>query len=314
MGIIFDSTILPRISIILPTYNGNRFLAEQLDSLLAQKKVKLDILMRDDSSADNTVAIAKEYEARTQGTCTMAVHVGPRLGVVANVGTLLELASRNNAQYFALADQDDIWYPQKLAEEIAAMHDLEGQFGSNVPLLVCSDARCVDASGKPLHNSFLKKLGASKDWGHNLQQALVMSWALGCSCLGNQALLRMALPLPAHKEIFMHDWWLLLVAQSFGAVKCLRKPLLDYRQHENNVIGDKPRKNLFQRLVALKSSALQTQRQARTFLFRYKQILTTEQSDLISNWANMPETPWLYRRWKCWQHGFRKPGIMHYFT
>lgn len=312
MGIIFDSTILPRISIILPTYNGNRFLAEQLDSLLAQKKVKLDILMRDDSSADNTVAIAKEYEARTQGTCTMSVHVGPRLGVVANVGTLLELASRNNAQYFALADQDDIWYPQKLAEEIAAMHDLEGQFGSNVPLLVCSDARCVDASGKPLHISFLKKLGASKDWGHNLQQALVMSWALGCSCLGNQALLRMALPLPAHKEIFMHDWWLLLVAQSFGAVKCLRKPLLDYRQHEENVMGAKGQKPFMQRITENMESSRKTQTQAKTFLKRYEHKLAEEQKNIVLDWVSMSESRWLNRYWLSWRKGFNKP-IHHFF-
>lgn len=314
MSILLRSTKNFHVTTVLPTYNGSRFLPQQLDSLIAQRNVRQDILIRDDSSTDDTLDIAKAYKKNSQGDCTITIHVGPRRGVVANVNTLLNLASRTRAPYFALADQDDIWYPHKLEEELSAIHDLERQFGSEAPLLVCSDARCVDGDGKLIHNSFLTKLGISPKWGNSLQQALVMSWALGCSCLGNRALLNMALPLPSHKEIFMHDWWLLLVAQSFGAVRCLGKPLLDYRQHEDNVVGAISRKTFLQRLKALRLNARQTQLQAQTFLFRYRHQLTAEQRSIVSNWAYMPETPWLYRRWKCWKQGFRKPGLMHYLA
>lgn len=300
------------ITVLLPTYNGARFLSEQLASLFAQENVRIRILLRDDASEDDTVAIARTLASQNaSSSCTMQVHTGPRLGVVGNVSTLLELAEHETTPYFALADQDDIWHPSKLTTQLEAMYELENRFGSDVPLLVCSDARCVDAKGAEVSPSFLKTLGIPPSWGHNLRQALVKSWALGCSCIGNAALRRMAAPLPPRDDIFMHDWWLLLVAQSFGAVRCLGKPLLDYRQHENNVFGSISRKAFLQRLKALRLNVRQTQLQAQTFLFRYKYQLTAEQRSIVSNWADMPETPWLYRRWKCWRQGFRKPGFLH---
>lgn len=131
---------------------------------------------------------------------------------------------------------------------------------------MCSDARCVDAKGAEVSPSFSEDTWDPSQLGHNSCQALVKSWALGCSCLGNAALRRMVAPLPPRDDIFMHDWWLLLVAQCFGGVSCLRQPLLDYRQHEGNVAGAKRQKLLIQRITAHITNTLQTQKQAGTFL------------------------------------------------
>ena len=297
------------ITVLLPTYNGARFLSEQLASLFAQENVRIRILLRDDASEDDTVAIARTFASQNaSSSCSIQVHTGPRLGVVGNVSTLLELAEHETTPYFALADQDDIWHPSKLTTQLEAMYELENRFGSDVPLLVCSDARCVDAKGAEVSPSFLKTLGIPPSWGHNLRQALVKSWALGCSCIGNAALRRMAAPLPPRDDIFMHDWWLLLVAQCFGGVSCLRQPLLDYRQHEGNVVGAKRQKLLIQRITAHITNTLQTQKQAGTFLERYKKVLATEQRELVADWANMPKLPWAYRYWKSWRKNLRKPG------
>lgn len=286
------------IAVLLPTYNGARFLPEQLASLFAQENVHIHILLRDDASEDDTVAIARTFASQNaSSSCTMQVHTGPRLGVVGNVSALLELAEHENAPYFALADQDDVWHPNKLTTQLEAMHELENRLGADVPLLVCSDARCVDASGAEVSPSFLKTLGIPPSWGLNLRQALVKSWALGCSCLGNAALRKMAAPLPPRDEIFMHDWWLLLVAQSFGGVSCIRHPLLDYRQHEDNVMGAKRQKPLMQRITAHITNSLQTQKQAGTFLQRYKNVLAAEQRELVADWANEFKLTWLFRRW-----------------
>lgn len=296
------------VTVLLPTYNGARFLYEQLNSISLQENVQLRILLRDDASEDDTIAIAQSFASRNpSNSCTLTVHRGPRQGVVGNVSTLLELSEHDNTPYFALADQDDIWHTNKLATQLEAMHELEHRFGVDVPLLVCSDARCVDAAGAQVSPSFLNTLGILPTWGHNLRQALVMSWALGCSCLGNEALRRLASPLPASSDIFMHDWWLLLVAQCFGGVSCLRQPLLDYRQHEENVMGAKRQGPVMQRITESMKNSRKTQKQAKTFLKRYDQLLSAEQRETVATWANMLELPWLYSCWQRWRKGFSKP-------
>lgn len=297
----------PLIDILLPTWNGERFLREQLDSLLAQHGVAIRILVRDDASGDGTWHLLQAYAARHD---IIALHAGARLGVVGNVGRLLTLSERENkAGYFALCDQDDVWYPHKLAESMQVMRRLERRYGSDRPLLVCSDARCVDCAGRQLHASFLHALGLSPRWGRDLRQVLVMSHALGCSCLGNAALRQRALPLPAADDIFMHDWWLLLVSSCFGVVHCIAEPLLEYRQHGANRLGARRQKTAFmQRLRASRESARCSQRQARTFLQRYESQMDISALQMVRAWADMPETPWLLRQWLCHKHGFAKPG------
>lgn len=297
-----------RIDILLPAWNGERFFQAQLNSLLAQQKVNSRIIVRDDASDDGTFCLARTYAARH---ANIEVHAGPRLGVVGNINWLLaRSATEDKASYFALSDQDDVWHPHKLSREMDTMHTLEYRFGSDTPLLVCSDARCVDDQNCELHPSFLKQLGVPSDWGKDLRQTLVMSHALGCSCLGNTALRRLALPIPAAEDIFMHDWWLLLVAMCFGAVDCIHEPLLDYRQHVGNVLGAKGKGRFLQRLAASRRYAWRSQRQARTFLTRFADKLDNWQRDAVYTWAFMPISPLWYRHWLCWRHGFAKPGLM----
>lgn len=297
-----------RIDILLPAWNGERFFQAQLDSLLAQQKVDSRIVVRDDASDDGTLGLARAYAARH---ANIEVHAGPRLGVVGNINWLLtRSAGEERADYFALSDQDDVWHPHKLSREMDAMHALECRFGSEAPLLVCSDARCVDAQSRELHPSFLKQLGVPSDWGKDLRQTLVMSHALGCSCLGNAALRRLALPIPAAEDIFMHDWWLLLVAMCFGAAYCIHEALLDYRQHAGNVLGAKGKGRFLQRLAASRQHARRSQRQAQTFLIRFADKLDTWQRDAVRAWAFMPISPLWYRLWLCQRHGFAKPGLI----
>ena len=302
----------PLIDILLPTWNGAAFLPAQLDSLLRQQDVSTRILLRDDGAEDGTCVIVRRFAERHG---QLLPHAGPRLGVVGNVDALLSRSEAEDAAgYFALCDQDDIWYPHKLAVSLQAMRALEKRFGPEKPLLVCGDARCVTADGRPLHASFLKRMGLPPDWGDDLRHVLVMSHALGCTCLGNAALRRLALPLPEAEAIFMHDWWLLLVAVSFGAVHCLDMPLLEYRQHAANVLGATRRGRPRQRLAAWRDGARRTQRQARTFLERYAGQLDPAQRQIVQAWAFMPERPWLLRRWRCWRQGFAKPGLARLWT
>ena len=178
----------PRIDILLPTWNGERFLQAQLASLLTQHGVSVRILVHDDASDDGTWRLAQTCAARHRN---IVLHTGPHVGVVGNVSRLLELSEHENrAGYFALCDQDDIWYPHKLARSMQAMRQLERRCGTGRPLLVCADARCVDAQGRPLCASLVcRPAGAmtcGKRWSCPTRWA-VPAWAMppcgGWRCL-----------------------------------------------------------------------------------------------------------------------------------
>lgn len=296
----------PAIDVLMPTYNGARFLRPMLDSVLGQKKTPIRLYVRDDSSADETLNILDRY---AQENDCIEVLSGARLNVVANINALMTRSEQIGSAYFALADQDDIWFPDKIARQYALMQSLEQHHGAECPILLYADAHCVDERGTMLAPSFLQQMGIPQGWGRDLRQALVMSPALGCTCMGNAALRRMALPLPQGENIFMHDWWLLLVACCFGVAHCQPEPLVAYRQHSANVFGIPKTRRLRQMLLDSQTNAQRTQRQAAEFLKRYADRMDSAQREIVHAWAQMPPAPRVRRLWQCWRAGFGKPGL-----
>ena len=296
----------PEVDVLMPTYNGARFLAPMLDSIMEQKGAAVRLYVRDDSSTDSTMLILRRYGQQHDN---IQVLTGARLNVVANVNALLTHAEKNTSAYFALADQDDIWSSDKIARQLALMQNMEQQYGTECPILLCSDARCIDENGHTVAASFLQQMGIPSGWGKDLRQSLVMSHALGCTCMGNAALRRLALPLPQGDSIFMHDWWLLLVASCFGVTCCQREPLVAYRQHGANVLGIPKKRGLRQMLQDSQNNARRTQNQAAIFLERYADKMDCAQRETVRQWAQMPFTPRIRRLWQCWRAGFGKPGL-----
>lgn len=116
------------------------------------------------------------------------------------------------------------------------MGEAEARWGRETPLLVHSDARVVDASGRVLHESFF----AHQGWDFRaveLPRLLVQNNVTGCTVLMNRPLRELALRCGDPAKMYMHDWFLALTAAAFGHVVCLPRPLVDYRQHGNNEMG-----------------------------------------------------------------------------
>lgn len=298
--------MLPVVDVLMPAYNGELFLAPMLDSILGQKGAAVRLQVRDDGSTDATPSILEKYAH--QHAC-MQTQSGSRLGVIGNVNTLMTHSNQGDSAYFALADQDDIWFQDKLGRQFALMQRLELQHGVECPILLYSDARCIDESGRMVAPSFLHQMGIPQGWGKDLRQSLVMSPALGCTCMGNAALRRLALPLPQGENIFMHDWWLLLVACCFGVARCMPEPLVAYRQHSANVLGIPKKRGLRQMLLDSQKNAQRTQEQAAEFFKRYADRMDTAQREIVQGWAQMPYAPRIHRLWRCWRAGFGKPGM-----
>lgn len=291
--------------ILLPTFNGETFLPELIDSCLQLDKVSLSI--RDDGSTDHTVALL--WQLAQAAPEKMQITLGENLGVKANVSWLLE---RVQAPYFLLADQDDIWEKQKLNRLAAAMRGLETHFGTDLPLLVWSDASLIDEQGKRLHPSLFAASGIPASWCEEFRHSLIISNATGCTMLGNRALARCAVPIP--DVCYMHDWWLLLVAQAMGHIAVVDEPLVRYRQHKNNILGaNVGRKNMLIKMrkgiSASHKNVLSTQTQAREFFDRYSSRMKPEEKKLCHAWACIAHKPKLSRLRACLQMGFKKPGF-----
>lgn len=201
------------VTVVLPTWNGERFLAAQLDSILRDIPSHARLLVRDDGSTDHTTEIVREFASRDPRIELLPG--GARLGVIRSVEALL--AKVEGGAVF-LSDQDDLWRPGKVARCLDALESAD---------LVIHDASRIDADGKPLEGTLFQRRGSG---GGMLANAWKNRFT-GCCMAFSAELLKQALPFPA---IPMHDQWLGLVALRHGRVAWLPEALVDYRVHGGN--------------------------------------------------------------------------------
>jgi len=223
------------VVILLSSYNGARFIAEQVESIRRQTLACWTLLVRDDGSSDETVRILESLAAAEPRIALLRDGKG-NLGPAQSFGTLMQAALDAGAAYVALADQDDIWGADKLEHELETLRSREAEVGSAVPLLVHSDLTVVDEQLRPLHESFLASQRLVPDGGAPLPRLLTQNFVTGCTTVINRALLRVVLPLP---EVVMHDWWLALCAAALGEIRCYPGATVLYRQHGGNAAGSR---------------------------------------------------------------------------
>ena len=218
------------LSVALCTYNGEKFIGEQLKSLAVQTLLPDELIIADDGSYDKTMDIVTKFAGKAPFTVNV-IQNRKTLGVQQNFA----VASRvTKGDYIAFCDQDDVWLPDKLAKSMAVIKQLENLWPQQ-PLLVHSDLCVTDEDLKPKYQSFMTTQGLSFEAG--LDVLLVQNFVTGCTMLINRKLLDAALPFP--KEIVMHDWWIALVAAACGHIGFLNEATVYYRQHGYNSVGAK---------------------------------------------------------------------------
>lgn len=213
---------MDRIIVLMSTYNGERFLREQVDSILAQQDVEVELLVRDDGSTDGTLNILREYQEAGKLTW----YAGDNLKPARSFMDLIRKAGP--CEYYALSDQDDFWLPQKLTKAIQALKRTD----SRKPALYCSRTILTDAD--------LHIIGDNRKRTHHtvtIRKALISSGGTGCTMCFNRALLDMLRkPCPEHR--LMHDNWIYKVCVAVGGnVYHDDESYIWYRQHGNNTIG-----------------------------------------------------------------------------
>ncbi len=210
------------ITVALATYNGERFLREQLDSIYAQSWPTLEVVACDDASTDGTAEILAEY-ARSHG---LRYTINERnLGYVKNFERVLGMAG---GEYIALADQDDVWASEKLAR----LRALIEQSGC---VLAYGDAALIDADGATLNGTLRDALSLEYQRGSGHEAFYLQNCVTGCTTLFHRRLLDHALPIPSGAMV--HDWWLAYVAVRVERIDYVDETLVSYRQHQHNAIG-----------------------------------------------------------------------------
>ncbi|CAB3791097.1 hypothetical protein LMG28614_03222 [Paraburkholderia ultramafica] len=223
-----DDPSKPLVSIALATYNGRTYLPELLASLEAQSWPNLELVVSDDASSDGTRELLASCAGRVP---VRLVGNGERVGIVGNFERAL---AGCRGDYVALADQDDVWAPEKVTDLMHDLQRVERARGRATPALAFCDIELVDATLGCLSKS-LFDITAKSRRAERLRDFLLSNHVPGCAMLVNRAALERALPFPA--GIVMHDWWLSMVVASFGEIRHVAAPHLKYRQHDSNAVG-----------------------------------------------------------------------------
>lgn len=222
-----------RIDILLAAYNGERFLKEQIDSILSQTYKDWHLLIRDDGSTDATIQIIKSYAAKYPDKIRFVEDNLGNLGVGQNFGRLLELCE---SEYIMFCDQDDVWLPEKIEKTFSKVKEAEKSY-PDTPVLVFTDLKIVDENLKVIADSLhsYHKIDPVKE--SLLKNLIFHSFVTGSTIMINKKLRDISIPVPQFSR--MHDWWVALNAAKNGKIIYIPQATVLYRQHPKNVVGSK---------------------------------------------------------------------------
>lgn len=268
------------VVVLLSTYNGEKYIREQLDSLFIQEGVDLQICVRDDGSTDGTVQILQEYEKAGK----IHLQLGKNLGFALSFRELV--ASAPHCDYYAFCDQDDVWLPRKLINAVEAMEKED----SSIPLMYYTSLTVVN---EKLEQIVKSSCGYIDENDPNVfQNAVLCTGANGCTEVFNNAAREAFLRVPANCMI-CHDYSVNTIASGLGKVIFSRDSQILYRQHGNNAFGYL-RGNIRILIRSLKSFFRHEMRRLRfrealTFKYIFYAELSPDKQefiDLLTNYKN----------------------------
>lgn len=299
---------MEKITILLAAYNGAQYIDQMIQSIQAQTATNWRLILSDDNSEDGTPEILERYAQEDSGRI---VHYrsGQRFGCAQRHFMHL-LEKFHDSEYIMFCDQDDVWHADKIFKTMNKMKQIET---SGKPAMVHTDLRVVDNRLEMIDPSFMhfSKLRGDR---LGLNHLLVQNVVTGCTMMINRPLAELAVVRIPRREILMHDWWLALIAAALGTTGYLNEATIDYRQHENNVVGAKNSRSVSYILNKLKSDGVRTAmqltyQQARAFCETFADLLTERDRILVTAYASLENAEYFVRRRIFVQYSFYKIGI-----
>ena len=238
---------MERVDILLATYNGEKYLREQLDSLLRQTYKNIRIIISDDKSTDSTQTIIKEYKLKDERIVFFSQE--KNLGVVLNFEFLLK---KVQSKYYMFADQDDIWNDDKIEKSLNRLKEMEAD-------IVFTDLQVVDDELNIINKSYWELKGLKqKILKYNGFNALYLNnYVTGCTMIAKSETIQKILPIPSSSKYILHDYWTALMISQNGKIEYLNEPTIKYRQHKNNKIGSKKKSETLESLKEIRELFLE---------------------------------------------------------
>lgn len=228
-----------KIDILLATYNGEKYLKEQIDSILNQTYKNIRLIISDDCSTDKTCDILKEYKNKDN---RIILYIQEKnLGIVKNIEFLLK---KVESPYYMLADQDDYWLPEKAEKSLKVLKKENAD-------LVFGDLEVVDKQLQTIYSSFndymllTRKINKYID---SYRLNYLYNCVTGCTVLAKNETIKNIVPLPKNSKYLIHDYWIGLIVSLNGKLAYLPEKYIKYRQHGNNQIGTEKVSHGFQKL------------------------------------------------------------------
>lgn len=291
------------VSILLAVYNGEKYLKEQIESILSQTYKDVEIIIRDDGSTDGSLSIIDDY-------CTLypdkiiSVKGNPTGSAKQNFAELLKIC---DSEYIMFCDQDDVWLPQKIEKTLCAVKSVEN--GGTTPVLAHTDLKIADSNLKVISPSFFQ-FNCLKPNDITIPKLMVQNYITGCTVMINRALRNICGDIPS--ECIMHDWWLGLVALIFGEVVCINEATALYRQHQENQVGAKAKyglsfiKQKLSTLEKVRENYNATYLQAETIIKKYGNKLNEKQLEILQAYCEIPNMSKFKKICAIKKFGFKK--------
>lgn len=229
------------VTILMATYNGEKFLEEQIQSIISQSYKNWKLIIRDDCSKDSTINIIERFIQKDNRISL--VKGSSNIGQIRNFNELLKIAINN--KYIMFSDQDDVWKNDKIELTLNSMKNVESIKGVDEPILVYTNLAYVNKELKYLGNKNIKVENRS------LNVLLGYNYVWGCTMMINNSLSKIVFPISEKAD--NHDYWIALHAQLLGTIYHLNEETILYRQHESNVTGGINNSSLYGKIKRSKS-------------------------------------------------------------
>lgn len=292
-----------KVNILLSTYNGERFLAEQIKSIQEQTYTEWKLLIRDDGSTDQTRFIIEQFVAEDERIRFINTENEGNVGVIESFYRLLKY---EKADIYFFSDQDDVWLPEKVALSLAEAQKRPVE----QPLMVYMDLTVVNQNLEVLFDSMIRS--QSHHANTSLVEELTENTVTGGVAMVNHALAELWTDT---EDIIMHDWYLALLATAFGELVYIDQPGELYRQHDNNVLGARTLSKRIKKWVRPQllfsmywDLIRRSQKQAEKLL---TMPLTTEKRAVVEAFVTVLDKGMLDRFHTLKQYGLKKNKAFH---
>lgn len=292
-----------KVNILMSTYNGEKFVAEQIESIQKQTFTDWQLLIRDDGSTDRTCQIADSFISKDS---RIRLIKAENVGVIESFHQLLKMES---ADFYFFADQDDYWLPQKLEIILAeaSKHD------NSQPIMYYTDLKVTDKNLTVMSESMIRS--QSDHANTQLVQELTENTVTGGASMINHALAQLW---QTTSDVIMHDWYLAVLASALGELVYIDQPTHLYRQHDANVLGARTLSKRIKRWIHPSAwfakywwLITSSQKQAKKLLTENENLLTEKNRQLISAYVSILDQPKAKRRQLLDEYNLRKNKNYH---